>query len=164
MKRPSFETIPGETPVPHKGNGAGGSSYFSSGSVRGSLRRGVWPDAMARRDSKTRQVKKLALETLKHLKLKRTVVTPRYLIIEKRGETSFFPIRGRLADLGRTRALERPPPLDRSPPIDRLRRDSIGLGQRPYYVNPTLLFIGFGGAGFTGASPMYHARADTSAI
>jgi hypothetical protein len=90
MKRPSCETIPGETPIPHKGDGAGGSSYFSSGSVRGSLRRGVWPDAMARRDSKTRQVKELVFDTIKYLTLERTVATPRYLIIEKRGETSSF--------------------------------------------------------------------------
>jgi hypothetical protein len=68
---------------------AGGLSYFSSGSVRGSLRRGVWPDAIARKESKTRQVKKLAFDSLKHLKLK-TVAT-RYLISKKRGETSPFP-------------------------------------------------------------------------
>jgi hypothetical protein len=52
---------------------AGGLSYFSSGSVRGSLRVGVWPHAMARTDSKTRQVKKLVFDILKHLQLKRTV-------------------------------------------------------------------------------------------
>jgi hypothetical protein len=52
---------------------AGGLSYFSSGSVRGSLRWGVWPHAMAGTDSKTRQVKKLAFDTLKNLKLNKGI-------------------------------------------------------------------------------------------
>jgi hypothetical protein len=70
---------------------AGGLSYFSSGSVRGNLRVGVWLEATATTDIRTSQVKKLTFDTLKHLKLKKKVATPHYLITEKRGETSSFP-------------------------------------------------------------------------
>jgi hypothetical protein len=52
---------------------------------------GIWLEAMGATDNRTRQVKKLAFDTLKYLKLKRKVATPRYLISEKRGETSSFP-------------------------------------------------------------------------
>jgi hypothetical protein len=44
-------------------------SYFSSGSVGSGLGCTVWPEAMARTDSETRQVKKLAFNTLRHFKL-----------------------------------------------------------------------------------------------
>jgi len=51
---------------------AGGLSELSSGSVRGSsLREGVWAEAVASPDSKTKQMKKRALDTIKHLKLKK---------------------------------------------------------------------------------------------
>jgi hypothetical protein len=69
------EIIPGETPIPLKGKGAGGLSYFSSGSFGGSLCRSVWPEAMASPDSKTRQMKTLAFHilTLKYFKLNRDI-------------------------------------------------------------------------------------------
>src|ERR1700682_5707656 len=50
---------------------AGGLSYFSSGSVRGSLRVGAWAEAVASPDSKSKQIKKRVLDTIKHLKLKK---------------------------------------------------------------------------------------------
>src|ERR1700736_5758022 len=69
MKGPYCETIRCETPVRQKK--AGALSYFSSGSFTSGLRGAVWPDAMERRDSNTRQVKQLALDTLKHLEMRR---------------------------------------------------------------------------------------------
>jgi hypothetical protein len=69
VKGPSCESIPGETPIPHKGTGAGGLSYFSSGMVGRGFGSSVWLEATATTDSKTKQVKKLAFDTLKHLKL-----------------------------------------------------------------------------------------------
>src|SRR5207302_3007117 len=51
---------------------AGGLSYFSSGSLRGSsLRVGAWAEAAASPDSKTKQMKKRFFDILKHLKLKK---------------------------------------------------------------------------------------------
>jgi hypothetical protein len=91
MKRPSCETIPGETPLPHKGIGAGGSSYFSSGRVGSGFGRSVWLEAMATTDRKTKQVRRRDFDIRKYLTLMGAVATPRYLIYEKRGETSFFP-------------------------------------------------------------------------
>src|SRR5450830_1283478 len=67
------ETIPGDTPIPHKGRGAGGLSYCSSGSLGSGLGGPVWPEAMATADSKTRQVKKLAFDTLKHFQLNKDI-------------------------------------------------------------------------------------------
>src|SRR6266436_1489747 len=50
---------------------AGGLSYFSSGSFLGTLRVGAsWAEAAASPDSKTRQVKKRVLDTIKYLQLK----------------------------------------------------------------------------------------------
>jgi hypothetical protein len=50
---------------------AGGLSYFSSGSVGSGLGGAVWPDAIGSTDSKTKQMKKLVFDILKHLKLKK---------------------------------------------------------------------------------------------
>src|SRR5450759_5946055 len=63
MKGPSCETIPGETPIPHKGEGAGGLSYFSSGSVGSGLCCPASPEATVLINSKNRQAKKLAVDT-----------------------------------------------------------------------------------------------------
>src|SRR5437868_5327870 len=63
MKGPSCETIPGETPIPHKGEGAGGLSYFSSGSVGRVLCWPVSPEANVFTSSKTKQTKELAIDT-----------------------------------------------------------------------------------------------------
>jgi|SRR6266404_833675 len=50
---------------------AGGLSYFSSGSFLGTLRVGAsWAEAAASPDSKTKQVKKRVLDTIKYLQLK----------------------------------------------------------------------------------------------
>jgi len=49
---------------------AGGLSYFSSGSVGGSLREGAWAEAVVSPDSKTKQMEKRVLDTIKGLKLK----------------------------------------------------------------------------------------------
>src|SRR5205807_3004728 len=52
--------------------GAGGLSYFSSGSFRGTLYVGAsWAEALASPDNKTRQMKKLVFDIIKHLKLKK---------------------------------------------------------------------------------------------
>ncbi|PYL17391.1 MAG: hypothetical protein DMF46_00420 [Verrucomicrobia bacterium] len=51
----------------------GGISYFSSGSGKRPLG-GVCPEAAASPDSKTNQIKKRVLDTIKHLKLKRVTV------------------------------------------------------------------------------------------
>ena len=48
----------------------GGISYFSSGSGKRALG-GVCPEAAASPDSKTNQIKKRVLDTIKHLKLKK---------------------------------------------------------------------------------------------
>src|ERR1700682_1714932 len=48
----------------------GGISYFSSGSGKRPLG-GVCPEAAANPDSKTKQMKKRILDTIKHLKLKK---------------------------------------------------------------------------------------------
>ncbi len=50
---------------------AGGLSYFSSGSVGGSLREGAWAEAVLSPDSKTKQMEKRVLDTIKGLKLKK---------------------------------------------------------------------------------------------
>src|SRR5437667_4692457 len=52
---------------------AGGLSYFSSGSVRDGLRVGSSPapEAVASPNSKSKQIKKRVLNTIKHLKLKK---------------------------------------------------------------------------------------------
>src|SRR2546423_13485182 len=61
------EMIPGETPVPpRKGKGAGGLSYFSSGSVVDTGCEGSRPpEAAANPDSKSRQVKNHVFETIR---------------------------------------------------------------------------------------------------
>jgi hypothetical protein len=48
----------------------GGISYFSSGSGKRALG-GVCPEAAASPDSKTNQIKKRVLDTIKHLRLKK---------------------------------------------------------------------------------------------
>jgi hypothetical protein len=48
-------------------------SYFSSGTVGSGFGSSVWLEATATTDSKTRQVKKLAFDTLKHLKLNKDI-------------------------------------------------------------------------------------------
>jgi hypothetical protein len=63
------EIIPGETPIPRKGKGAGGLSYFSSGSVGSGFCGTLWPETMASPDSKIRKVNKLVFDILKHLQL-----------------------------------------------------------------------------------------------
>lgn len=70
MKEPNCETIRGETPV--RRINAGGSSYFSSASRGSGLCRGVWPETTATTESKTRQLRTLAFETLRKLTRKRT--------------------------------------------------------------------------------------------
>jgi hypothetical protein len=50
---------------------AGGLSYVSSGSVRASLCGGSRAEAVASPDSKTKEIKKRAFDTIKHLKLKK---------------------------------------------------------------------------------------------
>src|SRR5438105_12730461 len=51
---------------------AGGLSYFSSGSFRGTLYVGAsWAEALASPDNKTKQIKKRVFDIIKHLKLKK---------------------------------------------------------------------------------------------
>src|SRR5437667_12072888 len=70
MNRPNCEIIRGEVSI-FRG-GAGGLSYFSSGSFRGTLRVGAnWPGAVASPDSKSKQIKKRVLDTIKHLNSKK---------------------------------------------------------------------------------------------
>src|SRR2546430_6030698 len=61
------QIIPGEIPVPpRKGKGAGGLSYFSSGSVVDTGCEGSRPpEAAANPDSKSRQVKNHILDTIR---------------------------------------------------------------------------------------------------
>src|SRR2546423_13521304 len=61
------EIIPGETPVPpRKEKGAGGLSYFSSGSVVDTGCEGSRPpEAAASPDNKSRQIKNLVFETIR---------------------------------------------------------------------------------------------------
>src|ERR1700730_14314768 len=71
MNRPNCEIIRGEVSI-FRGE-AGGLSYFSSGSFRGTLRVGAnWPGAVASPDSKTKQIKKRVFDIIKHLKLKKS--------------------------------------------------------------------------------------------
>src|SRR5438552_49083 len=63
------ETIRGEVSI--RKMYAGGLSYFSSGSVGGSLREGAWAEAVVSPDSKTKQMEKRVLDTIKGLKLKK---------------------------------------------------------------------------------------------
>src|SRR5205807_5849248 len=70
---PNCEIIRGEVSI-FRG-GAGGLSYFSSGSFRGTLRVGAnWPGAVASPDSKSKQIKKRVLDTIKHLNSKKATV------------------------------------------------------------------------------------------
>src|SRR5229473_2997854 len=71
MNEPNCEIIRGEVSI-FRG-GAGGLSYFSSGSFRGTLRVGAnWPGAVARPDSKSKQIKKRVFDIIKHLQLKKS--------------------------------------------------------------------------------------------
>src|SRR5438067_10817164 len=66
MNAPNCEIIRGEVSV-FRG-GAGGLSYFSRGSFRGTLVVGAnWPEALASAMSETRQVKKVAFNGLKQI-------------------------------------------------------------------------------------------------
>src|SRR5207302_8455266 len=67
---PNCEIIRGEVSI-FRG-GAGGLSYFSSGSFRGSLYVGAsWAEALASPDNKTKQIKKRVFDIIKHHKLKK---------------------------------------------------------------------------------------------
>src|SRR5437667_9706138 len=63
------ETIRGEVSI--RKMYAGGLSYFSSGSVGGSLREGAWAEAAVSPDSEPKQMEKRVLDTIKGLKLKK---------------------------------------------------------------------------------------------
>jgi hypothetical protein len=65
VKGPNREIIRGKVSI-FRG-GAGGLSYFSSGSVRERLCGGVWAEAAASASREIRQTKKLAFETLERL-------------------------------------------------------------------------------------------------
>src|SRR5438309_6136037 len=70
MNRPNCEIIRGEVSI-FRG-GAGGLSYFSSGSFRSTLYVGAnWAEALASPDNKTKQIKKRVFDIIKHLKLKK---------------------------------------------------------------------------------------------
>src|SRR5438552_3385468 len=67
---------------------AGGLSYFSSGSFRGTLYVGAsWAEALASPDNKTRQIKKRVLDIIKHLQLKKATVYQN----THPASTKFFP-------------------------------------------------------------------------
>ena len=66
MKPAYGETIRGEVSILR--GGAGGLSYFSSGSFKGAIRTGAsWAEALARAASKNRQINKLMLEMVEDL-------------------------------------------------------------------------------------------------
>src|SRR5437868_12489820 len=70
VNRPNCEIIRGEVSI-FRG-GAGGLSYFSSGSFRGTLYVGAsWTEALTSTDNKTKQIKKLVFDIIKYLKLKK---------------------------------------------------------------------------------------------
>src|ERR1051326_8363229 len=94
MKTPSCVTIPGETPIPHNGEGAGGLSYCSRGSVGSNLGCSAWPEAMATAESKTRQEKKLSFDILKQLELNEDIVHGPFKL-RKRPAPGFSPMRMR---------------------------------------------------------------------